>query len=213
MERSWITPAACLPLIHVHEYSGLTELIEINMGHISYNLASLFIRQSNLCQLNQKLASMYCSIAVSVLELTMSWQLSVSSVVQGIPFPTVAAREARELQYHMGGISNSRGKLNIKWDVRTGTRISQIWNKSEEKTIIWKVKKQRWRTTMIWKVKKQNWRKNYYMESQETELWKNYDMEGQETILGRGGIQNLRGKLYQRGGQNCNWNITDMEQK
>ena len=55
-----------------------------------------------LGQLNQKLASMYCSIAVSVLELTMSWQLSVSRVVQGIPFPTVAAREARELQYHRG---------------------------------------------------------------------------------------------------------------
>ena len=46
---------------------------------------------------------MYCSIAVSALELTMSWQLSVSRVVQGIPFPTVAAREARELQYHRGG--------------------------------------------------------------------------------------------------------------
>ena len=43
----------------------------------------------------------------------------------------------------------------------------------ERKLLYGKPRNRTGEKTIIYKVKKQNWRKNYYMESQETELGKN----------------------------------------
>ena len=118
VERSWITPAACLPLIHVHKYSGLTELIEINMGHISYSFASLFIRQSSFRPVESKvcLHVLFHSCVSPGVDNELAAVGEQSCPGNTIPHCGCQGGQGAAISQG-GGMSNSREKLNIKRDV------------------------------------------------------------------------------------------------